>query len=176
MRLLLPLFIITPVLEMWFLLEVGSVIGALATIGLVLLTAMIGLRLLKQQGLATLLKVNQKMEQGSLPASELVEGFLLAVGGALLLTPGFFTDALGFSFLLPFTRHFFAQYLLKKGVLMSAQVGAQNFGENGFDAHFYSSQSGFGEQHSAAQQSNDDIIEGEFSRPDEENKNRLDKG
>lgn len=100
----LLLFILIPILEMWLLIQVGSHIGALATIGLVLLTAMIGLALLRQQGFATLLRANQKMEAGQLPAQEIVDGLFLAVGGALLLTPGFFTDAIGFICLIPGLR------------------------------------------------------------------------
>src|SRR5690606_19661020 len=99
------LFVLTPIVEMWVLIKVGGVIGALPTIGLVLLTAVIGLALLRMQGFATLLRARQKMEEGQLPAKELVEGIFLAVGGALLLTPGFVTDALGFACLLPGTRH-----------------------------------------------------------------------
>ena len=86
---LLMLFVIMPVVEMWVLVEVGSEIGALTTIGLVLLTAMLGLALLRQQGVSTLMRANQRMQSGQLPAQEMVEGIFLAVGGALLLTPGF---------------------------------------------------------------------------------------
>lgn len=105
MNYLFLLFVLTPIVEMWVLIKVGGVIGALPTIGLVLLTAVIGLALLRMQGFATLLRARQKMEEGQLPAKELVEGIFLAVGGALLLTPGFVTDALGFACLLPGTRH-----------------------------------------------------------------------
>lgn len=89
---------------MWVLIKVGGVIGALPTIGLVLLTAVLGLALLRQQGFATLLRARQKMAEGQLPAKEMVEGIFLAVGGALLLTPGFVTDAIGFACLLPGIR------------------------------------------------------------------------
>ena len=91
MRLFLLLFITIPIIEMWVLIEVGSEIGALNTIFLVFLTAAIGLALLRQQGMNTLLRVNQQMEQGQLPAGDILEGVMLAVGGALLLTPGFIT-------------------------------------------------------------------------------------
>ncbi len=91
----LLLFMLIPIVEMWILIEVGGWIGALPTIGLVVLTATIGLSLLKQQGLSTLLRARRKMDEGAIPASELVSGVMIAVGGALLLTPGFVTDALG---------------------------------------------------------------------------------
>jgi UPF0716 protein FxsA len=98
------LFVLIPVLEMWILIEVGSRIGALPTIALVVLTASIGLSLLKQQGLATILSARRKMDEGAIPASELVNGVMIAVGGALLLTPGFVTDTFGFLLLIPQTR------------------------------------------------------------------------
>ena len=101
---LLFLFVVTPILEMLLLIEVGSKIGALNTVGLVLLTAMIGLALLRKQGSDTLLRANQKINSGEVPAQEMAEGLALAAGGALLLTPGFITDGIGFCLLLPFTR------------------------------------------------------------------------
>jgi UPF0716 protein FxsA len=98
------LFFLIPVVEMWILIEVGSRIGALPTIALVVLTASIGLSLLKRQGLATILSARRKIDQGAIPASELVNGVMIAVGGALLLTPGFVTDTFGFLLLIPQTR------------------------------------------------------------------------
>ena len=91
---------------MYILIEVGGFIGALNTIGLVLLTALLGLILLRQQGFRTLLNARNKLMQAELPTEELVTGIFLAVGGALLLTPGFVTDFIGFMCLLPFTRSF----------------------------------------------------------------------
>lgn len=106
----LIVFMLVPIVEMWILIEVGGWIGALPTIGLVVVTATLGLSLLKRQGLSTLLSARQKMNEGSIPATELVSGVMLAVGGALLLTPGFVTDTVGFVLLIPQTR----QWLLFK--------------------------------------------------------------
>ena len=106
MKYFLPSFIVLPILEMYILIEVGSFIGALNTIGLVLLTALLGLILLRQQGFRTLLNARNKLMQAELPAEEIVTGIFLAIGGALLLTPGFVTDFIGFMCLLPFTRSF----------------------------------------------------------------------
>ncbi len=106
----LIIFMLVPVVEMWILIEVGGWIGALPTIALVVLTATLGLSLLKRQGLSTLMSARRKMDEGSIPASELVSGVMIAVGGALLLTPGFVTDAIGFALLIPQTR----QWLLFK--------------------------------------------------------------
>ncbi|WP_445357620.1 FxsA family protein [Microbulbifer sp. ANSA002] len=104
MRPLLLLFIVLPVLEMWVLITVGREIGALPTIGLVFLTAIVGVTLLRRQGISTLMRAQEKMRTGDIPAQEMVEGIFLAVGGALLLTPGFITDALGFACLIPGLR------------------------------------------------------------------------
>ncbi|HCL68785.1 MAG TPA: exlusion protein FxsA [Gammaproteobacteria bacterium] len=106
----LIVFMLVPIVEMWILIEVGGWIGALPTIGLVVVTATLGLSLLKRQGLSTLLSARQKMNEGSIPATELVSGVMLAVGGALLLTPGFVTDMVGLVLLIPQTR----QWLLFK--------------------------------------------------------------
>lgn len=123
MRILFLLFIVMPVAEMAILIKVGTVIGALPTIGLVLLTAVIGAALLRQQGLATLLKANQRMNSGELPAQEVAEGLLLAVGGALLLTPGFVTDTVGFLCLVPGSRHWLAGHVMKRMVMSSRSQG-----------------------------------------------------
>lgn len=114
MRALLLIFIAVPVLEMWLLIRVGGVIGAWPTIGLVLLTAVVGLALLRQQGFATLVRGVGKLDQGELPAQEMFEGLILAVCGALLLTPGFFTDVVGFAGLLPAPRRWLVGRLLSR--------------------------------------------------------------
>ena len=106
MKYFLPTFIVLPILEMYFLIQVGTFIGAFNTIALVLLTAIMGLFLLRQQGFQTLLNARNKLMQSELPAEEIVTGIFLAVGGALLLTPGFVTDFIGFMCLLPFSRRF----------------------------------------------------------------------
>lgn len=97
-------FLVIPVVEIYILIQVGEIIGALWTIAIVILTAIVGVRLLKLQGLSTLLKAQQKMQTGSIPAIEMMEGVALIVAGAFLLTPGFFTDAVGFLLLFPLTR------------------------------------------------------------------------
>lgn len=110
----LALFIAVPLIEIYLLIQVGSVIGPLLTILLVLLTAVIGVTLLRQQGLATLNKVQAQMQHGELPASGLLEGMLLFFAGALLLTPGFFTDTIGFLLLVPPLRKAIALWLLER--------------------------------------------------------------
>lgn len=106
------LFFVVPLVEVYFLIKVGSVIGAGWTIFLVVLTAVIGVNLLRQQGLSTLMRAHHVMDQGQIPAMEMLEGIVLAVGGALLITPGFFTDVVGFMCLIPYTRRAFIRRLL----------------------------------------------------------------
>ncbi len=98
------IFLIVPIVEVYLLIQVGQVIGALWTVFLVVLTAVIGIRLLRIQGLSTLMRAQQKMQAGQAPASEMLEGVGLVLAGAFLLTPGFFTDAVGFLLLFPPSR------------------------------------------------------------------------
>ena len=93
-----------PIIEIYLLIQVGQVIGAGWTIFLVVFTAVIGVWLLRIQGLSTLTRAQQKLQHNELPAREILEGMGLVVAGALLLTPGFFTDTVGFLLLFPPTR------------------------------------------------------------------------
>ena len=118
------LFLLIPIIEIFFLIKVGEVIGAWPTIILVVLTAVIGAALLRQQGLSTLARLQQNLGQGKLPAQEMIEGILLAVGGALLMTPGFVTDTIGFLCLLPVTRQWLAKAIIKRSAMqMQIKMG-----------------------------------------------------
>ena len=112
MKYLLPTFIVLPILEMYVLISVGSNIGAFNTILLVLLTALIGLALLRVQGFRTLINARNKLGMAQLPAEEMITGIFLAIGGALLLTPGFITDFFGLLCLVPVTRRFLLKIAL----------------------------------------------------------------
>ncbi len=101
---LVTIFLIVPIMEIYLLMQVGGLIGVLPTIGLVVLTAVVGVALLRSQGMQTYLRFNQAMGEGRLPATEMLEGVALLLGGALLLTPGFFTDFIGFICLIPLSR------------------------------------------------------------------------
>ncbi len=167
MRFLLLFFIIVPLAEMLLLFEVSDQIGGLNTLGLVVLTAVIGVQVLKSQGLATLMRANQRLESGQLPAQEIVEGMLLAGAGALLLTPGFITDTLGFIFLTGPLRRPIARYFIRSGVVQAAGGRRSSF-------TFWSSGSGrggprqSGNYQSGFDQSEGDVFEGEYtdeSRP-----------
>lgn len=108
------IFLIVPVVEIFLLIQVGQVIGAWWTILLVVLTAIIGVRLLKLQGISTLMRAQEKMQSGNMPAQEMLEGVGLIVAGAFLLTPGFFTDAVGFCLLIPTIRGWLVRKVVSK--------------------------------------------------------------
>ena len=112
-------FLIVPFVEIFLLLQVGGLIGAFPTIFLVVLTAVLGARLLKSQGFATWQRFQENLNQGVIPAYEMIEGPILLVGGALLLTPGFFTDAMGFACLIPALRRKIAQYIIENHLLVT---------------------------------------------------------
>jgi len=126
-RLLLILFISIPLIEIYLLIKVGSVIGALPTIGIVLGTAVLGAFLLKQQGISTLQRVQSQLAQGQLPAEEMIEGVILVFSGALLLTPGFFTDTIGFLCLVPAIRKALARWFLSKAFIVGPPGGRGGF-------------------------------------------------
>lgn len=117
-KFLFLIFLFVPVIEIYLLIQVGSVIGALNTIGLVIGTAILGAFLLKRQGLSTYARVQETMRRGEVPAIEMLEGIILLVAGALLLTPGFFTDTLGFLGLIPVLRRGLVLWLLKHSNFM----------------------------------------------------------
>ncbi|MEM7467699.1 MAG: FxsA family protein [Pseudomonadota bacterium] len=108
--------ITVPLIEIYLLISVGRVIGAGSTIAVVILTAILGAWLLRIQGLQTVTRIQQSTAAGKLPAQELVEGLILLITGALLLTPGFFTDAVGFALLIPAFRGLCAKKLIASGV------------------------------------------------------------
>lgn len=117
MRFLFIFFIAVPLGEMLLLFEVSDRIGSLTTLALVVATAVIGVQILKRQGFATLTRANQKLQSGQLPAQEIVEGMLLAAAGALLLTPGFITDTIGFVLLTGPLRRRIAGSVVRSGMV-----------------------------------------------------------
>lgn len=152
------LFLLIPILEIYLLITVSDLIDVFPTIILVILTAVIGAGLLRQQGISTLSRLQQNMGQGKLPAQELIEGVLLAVGGALLMTPGFITDTIGFLCLIPFTRKFIAQTIMKRSAdKFKAGVNGQ---ANGFTYGSYGS-------YNERPQNDSNIVEGEFTEVEE---------
>ena len=123
---LLLIFIVIPIVELAVILKVGSYVGVLWTLLLIVATAFIGVSLLRAQGLSTLMRAGQKMQDGQLPAQELAEGFLLALAGALLLTPGFVTDGFGFALLIPSVRKRLIKNVIK--MIQPKMMGQAGFG------------------------------------------------
>lgn len=103
-RFLFILFIVVPIIEIMVLMNVGAWLGVWPTIAIVIITAWLGAKNVKQQGIATLNSVQSKMAQGEMPSDEIVAGLLLLVAGVLLMTPGFVTDFFGLSLLIPSVR------------------------------------------------------------------------
>ncbi|HJV34062.1 FxsA family protein [Geomonas sp.] len=108
---LLILFTIIPVIEIYLLIKVGSWIGPLPTVVLLLAISLLGAWLVRSQGFRIFLQIREELSRGRLPAAQLLDGALVLVGGVLLMTPGFFTDFLGIFFLFPFTRSFIKLWL-----------------------------------------------------------------
>jgi UPF0716 protein FxsA len=133
--LVLVLLIGVPLIEIALFIEVGGLIGLWPTIAMVILTALIGTTLLRQQGLATLQRAQAEMKAQRMPVRELFDGACLLVAGVLLLTPGFLTDAIGFVLLVPPLRRVVGmavwQALLKRGAVHIRTTGMEG-GNSGF--------------------------------------------
>lgn len=114
---LLVLFFALPLIELYLLIKVGGWVGALPTVFLVVFSAVLGVLMLRQQGFGVVRRFKATLERGQVPAMELLEGVLLALGGGLLLLPGFFTDALGFLCLVPPVRRWLVQAILDRYLL-----------------------------------------------------------
>ena len=125
------LFLLVPLVEIYFLIKVGDVIGAIPTVALVVFTALLGAMLLRFQGFSTLQRTRISLAQGRLPALEMFEGVLLLFAGALLLTPGFVTDAIGFAFLIPPLRKIIIRWFLSKFELPGPPSGGPGGGRPG---------------------------------------------
>ena len=108
------LFALVPVAEIYVLVSVGGAIGAFPTIALVILTALAGAHLARLQGMSIMLRIRENLDQGFMPAEELLDGLLVFLAGMVLLAPGFLTDICGLLILLPGTRGNFKQWLRKK--------------------------------------------------------------
>jgi UPF0716 protein FxsA len=128
MRFFLLLFIIIPILEIVLLIQIGGEIGALATIAWLIVAAVIGINLIRLQGVATLIQAREQMAQGKAPAEALANGLLLAFAGVLFVVPGFATDAIAILCLIPALRR-----LIIGGWLRRLNPGAGGFRGNIYD-------------------------------------------
>lgn len=122
-RILFILFLAVPLLEIYILVKVGSAIGALPTILLCIFTAALGAALLRLQGIQTLARVRMKLDQGEIPAVDMLGGLILLFSGLLLLTPGFFTDVIGFLCLIPRLREYLAGKFLRRHIVSYQRRG-----------------------------------------------------
>ncbi|PSU31269.1 FxsA family protein [Photobacterium lutimaris] len=168
---LLFLFIVVPIVEIALFIQVGGFLGLGPTVGLVLVTAVVGASLVRSQGIATLMSVQSRLQQGELPAQQIVEGVMLAVSGVLLLTPGFMTDAMGMAVLLPGPRAWLAKQLMSRVKVQGMSSGAgfsAGFGPQGFGQHDPFEQQKHDPFHDGAQgsQQEGDVFDGEFERKD----------
>ena len=107
------LFIVIPIVEIVLFIKIGSLLGLWLTILVVVLTAIVGANLVKSQGLNAIKQVQSSFLQGQDIARSLINGTLILIAGVLLLTPGFFTDFIGITFLIPVTRNMWISYGIK---------------------------------------------------------------
>lgn len=126
MQYLILAFVATPIIELYLLIKIGSMIGAFNTIMLVVLTGIAGALLARSQGLAVLNKINSDLESGSMPAEALIDGLFILVGGLLLITPGIITDIIGFIFVIPHTREVVKKYIKNKLKTMARDKNSIN--------------------------------------------------
>lgn len=111
---LLLAFILIPLLELTLLIKLGGAIGVLNTIGIVVLTAVVGAYLARMEGTRTLLHIRASMDRGIMPTDELIDALIIFASGAVLLTPGFLTDLCGLLLLFPPSRHAFREWLKRR--------------------------------------------------------------
>jgi len=165
-RLLFILFIIIPIIEISVLMQVGEFLGLWPTIGIVIMSAWIGAKYVRQQGLATLQSVQEKMAQGEMPSSEIVTGLMLLVAGVLLVTPGFVTDIFGLSLLVPSFRQVIVASV-QKHINLNAHVSGNTAGANFYHGNTYENE---GFSHTPSPEDNvipehrSETIEGEYTR------------
>ena len=163
-RILFLFFVIVPIIEITVLMHVGEWLGAWPTIAIVIFTAWLGAKNVRQQGLATLQSVQTKMAQGEMPSGEIITGVMLLVAGVLLVTPGFVTDIFGLSLLVPAVR----QALIKtvQQHLVVSQMSSMNAGSNSSFSDTPDDSSHFQSTEKVSNHHQGETIEGEFERKD----------
>jgi UPF0716 protein FxsA len=109
---LLFLFVMVPLVELFILIKLGKYLGTLNTILIIILTGILGAAFARSQGAGIISRIRNSLNQGQIPGNELIQGLLILVGGLMLITPGFITDLLGFSLILPQSRKLFVGWLL----------------------------------------------------------------
>ena len=124
-----------PVVEIATFIQFGSFLGTFNTIVLIFLTAVIGVYLVRLQGISTILNIQKDIVSGNAPIENIIGGLLILLSGLLLLVPGFFTDSVGFLGLIPFTRKIFANLLIKR-FMGHYDVKPQEQNDNIIDAEY----------------------------------------
>lgn len=137
------LFTVVPALELYLLFTIGSQIGALNTIGIIILTGVVGASLARSQGFSILMKIQNEFNRGGMPGKEIIHGLMVFAGGLLLLTPGFMTDIIGFSLVFPGTRHVLFVFVQKMvmNALKNGNIRFDTFASRGGSSFYYSSTS-----------------------------------
>jgi UPF0716 protein FxsA len=137
---LVILFIVVPILELWLIIEIGGAIGVGPTLALLLADALLGSLLLRHQGRGALQRFNQALAERRFPGKEVADGLLIAIGGTLLLTPGFISDIVGLIFLIPPSRAIVRRMLKglvgKRILVMGGPAGA-SYGAAGAGSRVY---------------------------------------
>lgn len=151
------LFIITPLVELALLIKLGEVLGFSTTFSLVIFTGAAGAWLAHQQGLRVIRKVNETLERGEMPTDPLIDGLLVVVGGAFLITPGIITDILGFTLVIPLTRKLIRKYI-KQYIQSRIHMSVSAPGQAGF--YYTSAGPGAGPARDRGHdEDNDDVID-----------------
>lgn len=166
-QVLLSLFIFIPAVEIYLLFKIGGEIGGLNTFLVIVVTGFLGAALARSQGVMILSQIQREMNSGELPAKPIIHGLMVFAGGLLLLTPGFVTDIVGFSLVMPGTRHILFVWVqkmldnaMKSGKFKFQTFSAGNMGNNNPFMHQQS------DLHNSDQQSelDGDVFEAEFER------------
>lgn len=131
---LLLLFTLLPFIELSLLLEIGSRIGTPATLGLIILTGVVGASLARWQGLRTAWRIREQLAAGEMPTDSLLDGMLILLAGAVLITPGVLTDAAGFALLIPPIRQFVKRGLRRR-FANRVRVETSRFTSAGYEFH-----------------------------------------
>ena len=129
MLLLALLFLVIPIVELYVIIQVAHAIGVFDTLGLLVLDSLLGGWLMKREGMGVLRRLQAKLATGELPSTELVDGFLILFGGALMLAPGFLTDVLGMALLLPPVRAVARRLLARRFKTTIISRGSASLGD-----------------------------------------------
>ncbi|MFZ2499408.1 FxsA family protein [Methanosarcina sp.] len=121
---LFSVFLIIPLVELYLLIKIGGMIGALNTILIILITASLGAYMAKSQGFRVLHQIQEATSQGRMPGNELLHGLFVLIGGFALITPGLMTDAIGFSMLIPQIREIYVKMAKE---IIRKKIEAGNF-------------------------------------------------